>query len=151
MNSTHAGIEQQLLQHWRHLRYILADRVPRRPDMDKGGHRENAASHVKFDQEAPVVGAKLLADLPDIRADQVSDRVKQGTIATMCEAGVDDHEDGFRLGIFHRNRRARIEIDHQGRVFSRSVNDFGNRPLPASLRGPERTNEPKQPVTGNRS
>ncbi len=117
--------------------------------MGESSHRSNAVSHVEFDKDGPVVDAKLIADLLDITAAQVTDRVRHGMITTLCEAGVDDHEGRFRLSFFHRNRRAQIEIDREGQVYSRTVIDFGDRPLPASPRGPQRTNESKLPVTVN--
>lgn len=119
--------------------------------MGGGNRRSNAVSHVEFDEDGPVVDASLVADLLDIAADQVSNRIRHGTITTICKAGIDDHEGGFRLSFFHRNRRAQIEIDRQGLILSRTVIDFGDRPLPTSLRGPARISQPKQPVAGNRS
>lgn len=105
--------------------------------MDKTGNRKIGTGFVEFDSDGPVVDAGLVGDLLNIPEDQVSIHIQKRSITTLCEKGVDEHAGGFRLSFFHRNRRAQIEVDGKGRVSSRTVIDFGDRPLPASLRGPE--------------
>ena len=83
------------------------------------------------------MGAELIAGLLDLSAHQVPKLINQQSITTLYETGVDEHEGGFRLTFFHSNRRAQIEVDNDGRILSRTVIDFGDRPLPASLRRPQ--------------
>lgn len=116
--------------------------------MDRPGNRKADTGLVEFDSDGPVVDARLIGDLLTIPEDQVSSRIQKGTITTLCEKGIDEHDGGFRLSFFHRNRRAQIEVDCEGQVSNRTVIDFGDRPLPASLRGPEPTQAPK--TTGAR-
>lgn len=103
--------------------------------MNKPGNRQDDPELIEFDDEGPVVDAGLIGDLLGIQADQVPHHIRQGAITTLCEAGIDEHDGEFRLSFFHGNRRAQIEIDNQGQVSKRTVIDFGDRPLPASLRG----------------
>lgn len=110
--------------------------------MDRPDDRKVGRRIIEFDRDGPVVDAGLIGDLLNIPEDQVSDHVQKGTITTLCEKGIDEHDGGFRLSFFHYNRRAQIEVDCEGLVSNRTVIDFGDRPLPASLRGPEsKTND----------
>ncbi len=104
--------------------------------MHRTGNQRDNAWMVEFDDDGPVVNAELIAELLNLPADIVAEQIRQGAITTLCEAGIEEHEGGFRLNFFHRNRRAQAEVDSTGRVFNRTVIDFGDRPLPASLRGP---------------
>lgn len=119
--------------------------------MDGNTHGKTGRNHVENDDDGPVVDAEPISTLLDIPADEVSNRIGQGTITTLCETGVDEHQGGFHLRFFHRNCCARIEVDREGRVFYRTFIDFGDRPLPTSLRGPERINAPEQRLSNNRS
>ena len=116
--------------------------------MDRPNTCKPDARLVEFDSDGPVVDAKLIGNLLDIPEEQVSNHIQKGTITTLCEKGVDEHEGEFRLSFFHHNRRAQIEVDHNGQISSRTVIDFGDRPLPASLRGPEAT--PASKINGVR-
>ncbi|MEO9876526.1 MAG: DUF6522 family protein [Anderseniella sp.] len=91
---------------------------------------------VEFDSDGPVVKAGLIGKLLNIQEDLVSGHIQNGGITTLCEKGIGEHDGGFRLSFFHRNRRAQIEVDRHGQVSNRTVIDFGDRPLPASLRRP---------------
>jgi len=103
--------------------------------MDKTRDLEIGAGFIEFDHDGPVVDARLIGDLLKIPEDQVSGHIQKGTITTLCEKGIGEHDGGFRLSFFHHNRRAQIEVDCEGLVSNRTVIDFGDRSLPASLRG----------------
>lgn len=111
--------------------------------MDKPRDLEIGPGFIEFDHDGPVVDARLIGDLLKIPEHQVSGHIQKGTITTLYEKGIDDHEGGFRLSFFHHNRRAQLEVDCEGLVSSRTVIDFGDRPLPASLRGPSSTPPPR--------
>ena len=102
-----------------------------------GGNSQKSGGEIRveLDEDGPVVDAELIAGLLNGPANQVIRLIRQGAITTLSEKGIDEHEGGFRLRFFHRSRRAKIEVDRSGRVFNRTVIDFGDRPLPASLRG----------------
>lgn len=107
--------------------------------MDTPANGTTDIGPVEFDDDGPVVTAKLIGTLLNIPEDQVSGHIQNGGITTLLEKGVGDHDGGFRLSFFHKNRRAQIEVDHRGQVSNRTVIDFGDRPLPASLRGSPQT------------
>ncbi|WP_108882570.1 DUF6522 family protein [Anderseniella sp. Alg231-50] len=112
--------------------------------MDKSGSRKINHHLVEFDDDGPVVNAVLVGDLLNIPADQVPHHIRQGSITTLCEAGIDEHDGEFRLSFFHGNRRAQIEVNSKGLLSNRTVIDFGDKPLPASLRGVQVTQAPKK-------
>jgi hypothetical protein len=41
---------------------------------------------------------------------------------------------GYRLTFFYENRRFRLIVDEEGNAVQRSTVDFGDQPLPASMR-----------------
>ncbi|MGI9515281.1 MAG: DUF6522 family protein [Anderseniella sp.] len=59
--------------------------------MDGNTHGKTGRNHVENDDDGPVVDAEPISDLLDIPADEVSNRIGQGTIRTLCESGVDEH------------------------------------------------------------
>ena len=60
--------------------------------------------------------------------------MRDGAITSVCEQGVDDDSGRYRLTFFHEGRRLRLIVDSSGGVLQHSVIDFGDRPLPESLR-----------------
>lgn len=105
---------------------------------------------VEFDKDGPVVKAKLIGSLLNIPEDQVPGHIQNGDITTLLEKGVGEHDGGFRLSFFHRNRRVQIEVDENGQISNRTAIDFGDRPLPASLRGPSPAPASKSGSAGSR-
>ena len=83
-----------------------------------------------------VIDAALVAGLLKLTAADVQRLMQDGRITSVCEKGHDEHQNQFRLTFFHRNRLARVNVDTSGQVLSRSVIDFGDRPLPRVLRSP---------------
>jgi Family of unknown function (DUF6522) len=84
-----------------------------------------------------VIDVKLLGELLGLPASRVSALMREGSITSVCERGIDDHESEFRLTFFYLNRRARLSTDMTGRILRKSVIDFGGRPLPELLRRPD--------------
>jgi len=107
--------------------------------MDKPAKGTCDTGLVEFDSDGPIVKAGLIGNLLNIPEDQVSGHIQNGGITTLCETGIGEHDGRFRLSFFHHNRRAQIEVDHHGQVSNRTIIDFGDRPLPASLRAPSPT------------
>ena len=104
--------------------------------MDIPASHTGGTGPVEFDDDGPVVEAQLIGNMLNIPEDQVPGHIQNGAITTLLEKGVGEHEGGFRLSFFHHNRRVQIEVDRDGQISNRTVIDFGDRPLPASLRGP---------------
>src|ERR1700674_4244943 len=62
--------------------------------------------------------------------------MREGEITSLCERGVDEDAGRYRLTFFHKSRRFRIIVDETGKVIQRSIIDFGDRLLPATVRKP---------------
>jgi hypothetical protein len=60
--------------------------------------------------------------------------MRKGEITSLCERGVNEDAGRYRLTFFHKSRRFRLVVDGTGTVIQRSTVDFGDRPLPASIR-----------------
>jgi hypothetical protein len=97
---------------------------------------ERSPRDIEFNDDTFVVDAALLGELLDVPASRVPVLMRDGTITSVCERGVDDNEGEFRLSFFHRNRRARLSTDLTGRIIRRSTVDFGDRPIPDALHRP---------------
>jgi Family of unknown function (DUF6522) len=61
-------------------------------------------------------------------------RMREGRITVLCERGYDEDAGRHRLTFFYENRRFRLVIDEEGNAIQRSTVDFGNHPLPTSMR-----------------
>lgn len=82
------------------------------------------------DEDGFSVDAALIAELLGVAADAVQDLMRAGEITSICERGEGEHAGEHRLTFFHKGRRARVSVDESGRVFRRTVIDYGERPLP---------------------
>ena len=60
--------------------------------------------------------------------------MREGTITSLCERGLDEDEGRYRVTFFSGSRRFRLIVDDQGNVVHRSAIDFGDRGLPTSAR-----------------
>jgi hypothetical protein len=88
---------------------------------------------IEFSDNTFVVDAALIGELLHIPASRVPALMREGKITSACERGVDEHDDEFRLTFFYGSRRARLGTDPTGRIFRRSVVDFGDRPIRDAL------------------
>lgn len=93
-------------------------------------------AQVDIVDSAFVVDAALLGELLDVPVEQMRSLMSERAITTLCEAGVGADLGAFRLSFFYRNRRARLQVDAEGRILRRSVVDFGDRPMPPLMRRP---------------
>ncbi len=89
---------------------------------------------VRFEHGSPIVDAETIAQGLGIAADDVQSLMRSGEITSRCEVGQDQDAGSTRLTFFMRGSRFRIVVDDDGRVLRRSTIDFGQRPLPPSLR-----------------
>jgi hypothetical protein len=94
---------------------------------------EPSSPRIEIENDAFVIGAELLGEILHVPAAQVPILLREGTIRSICERGIEDSEGEFRLTFFYRSRRARLSTDLTGQIIRGSVIDFGNRPLPDGL------------------
>ena len=91
---------------------------------------------IEIRNHAIEVEASIVAQGLQLEPSLVHVMMRNGEITGLCESGVDEDAGCYRLTFFHKNRRFRLVIDETGTVIRRSSVDFGDRPLPASLRSP---------------
>jgi hypothetical protein len=79
--------------------------------------------------EASVIAEGLGLALPQFRK-----QMQAGNITSLPERGTDADNGRHRLTFFSEHRRFRLVVDEGGTVIQRSAIDFGDAPLPSSLR-----------------
>jgi hypothetical protein len=79
--------------------------------------------------EASVVAEGLGLALPQFRK-----QMQAGKITSISERGTDTDSGRHRLTFFSEHRRFRLVVDEGGKIIQRSALDFGDAPLPASVR-----------------
>jgi len=89
---------------------------------------------IEFDGENIQVDAAVIAQglgmtLPLFRAE-----MQAGRITSVVERGIDTDVGRHRLTFFSAHRRFRLIVDQHGLILQRSAVDFGDTPLPASVR-----------------
>jgi len=89
---------------------------------------------VEFSDNTFLVDAALVGERLRIPPTRVPALMREGRITSACERGMDEHAGEFRLSFFYRNRRARVSTDLAGRILRRSAIDFGERPIPDTMR-----------------
>jgi hypothetical protein len=89
---------------------------------------------VRFEHGSPTVDAETIAQGLGIPATDVQTLMRSGELTSRCEAGEGEDAGLTRLTFFLRGARFRIIVDAAGRILRRSTIDFGERPLPRSLR-----------------
>jgi hypothetical protein len=83
--------------------------------------------------EASVIAEGLGLALPQFRK-----AMQAGKITSISERGTDADLGRHRLTFFSKHRRFRLVIDQGGTIIQRSALDFGDAPLPRSVRKPGR-------------
>jgi hypothetical protein len=85
-------------------------------------------------EEGFAVDASLLGELLNVSPSDVQELMRNNEITSRCERGEGEHTGQYRLTFFYKNRRVRLNVDESGQIIRRSVIDFGDRPLPSSVR-----------------
>ena len=85
-----------------------------------------------FEHESIVVDLAIVATGLGLDPPVVQDKMREGTITSLCERGIDEDAGRYRLTFFSRCRRFRVVVDENGNVLQRSALDFGDRDLPRS-------------------
>ena len=91
---------------------------------------------VEFEEGALSIDAAVVGRGLNVEPSLVPVRMREGKITVLCERGFDEDAGRYRLTFFYRNRRFRLVVDEEGNVVQRSTVDFGDHPLPASMRKP---------------
>ena len=89
---------------------------------------------VSIEHGSPIVDAETIAQGLGIAVLDVQPLMRSGEITSRCEVGEGQDAGLTRLTFFLRGSRFRIVVDAAGLVVRRSTIDFGQGPLPRSLR-----------------
>lgn len=95
-----------------------------------------AMAKIEFEDSAIEVDAAIVAEGLGIEPSLVQEQMREGTITSLCERGIDEDAGRYRLTFFSDRRRLRLLVDHFGNVVQRSSVDFGEQGLPDSARKP---------------
>ena len=104
-----------------------------------GEHRigQRAMSEVEFENGAFSVDAALIASGLGIDAVQVQPFMRDGTITSICERGVDEDAGRYRLTFFHETRSFRLLVDDSGHVIQKSRIKLATSPGASRKGGPD--------------
>ena len=91
---------------------------------------------VEFEEGALSIDAAVIGRGLNVEPSLVQLRMREGKITVLCERGVSEDAGHHRLTFFYENRRFRLIVDEEGNAIQRSTVDFGDQPLPASMRKP---------------
>jgi hypothetical protein len=91
---------------------------------------------IEFRDGAVQVDASLIAEGLGITLPLLRQQMQAGEITSLAERGTDADNGRHRLTFFSAHRRFRLVVDAEGAIIQRSALDFGNAPLPKSVRKP---------------
>lgn len=91
---------------------------------------------LEFSDGAVAIDASIVADGLAIAPAALLQALREGSITSRCEQGVDADAGRYRLTFFSSRRRFRLVVNAQGAIVSRSSLNFGDRPLPRAARRP---------------
>jgi len=91
---------------------------------------------IEFRDGAVQVDASLIAEGLGITLPLLRQQMQTGEITSLAERGTDADNGRHRLTFFSAHRRFRLVVDAEGAIIRRSALDFGNSPLPKSVRKP---------------
>ena len=91
---------------------------------------------IEFENGTVEIDASVVAEGLGIELPQLRTQMRAGKITSQSERGIDDDLGRYRLTFFSEHRRFRVVVDEGGAILQRSTLNFGNSPLPNSLRKP---------------
>lgn len=94
-----------------------------------GASATHDAKRIDIEEDGFVVDSALLAELLDLADTEVRRLMHERQITSICEKGLEEHRDQFRLTFFYRGRRARVSVHASGRILDRSVVNLGKAPV----------------------
>jgi hypothetical protein len=93
---------------------------------------------VELDNGIVQVDAAIIAEGLGIAVPTLRKQMQAGKITSLFERGIDADNGRHRVTFFSEHRRLRLVVDERGAILQRSTLNFGNLPLPASVRKPGR-------------
>ena len=94
------------------------------------------ASAIEFESGAVAIDASVIAEGLGIALPLLRKQMRAGQITSLSERGIDDDSGRYRLSFFSEHRRFRVVVDQSGAIIQRSALNFGDAPLPKSVRKP---------------
>ena len=91
---------------------------------------------IEFEDGAVQVDASVVAEGLGIALPLLRQQMRSGQITSLSERGTDADLGRHRLTFFSQHRRFRLVVDESGAIIQRSALDFGDAPLPSTLRKP---------------
>ena len=91
---------------------------------------------IEFADGAVEIDASIVAEGLGIALPRLKEGMRNGTITSLSERGVDADLGRHRLTFFSEHRRFRVVVDASGAILQRSAVDFGDSSLPQSARKP---------------
>ena len=91
---------------------------------------------IEFLDGAVQIDASVIAEGLGIALPALRRQMQAGEITSLSERGIDADMGRHRLTFFSEHRRFRLIIDEGGAIIQRSALDFGDAPLPKSVRKP---------------
>lgn len=91
---------------------------------------------IEFLEGAVQIDASVIAEGLGITLPLLRQQMQAGEITSLAERGTDADNGRHRLTFFSAHRRFRLVVDAEGAIIQRSALDFGNSPLPKSVRKP---------------
>jgi len=89
---------------------------------------------IEFGEGAVQVDAAVIAEGLGISLPLLQEQMQAGKITSLFERGIDADRGRHRLTFFSEHRRFRLVVDERGAIVQRSTLNFGDSPLPASVR-----------------
>jgi Family of unknown function (DUF6522) len=89
---------------------------------------------IEFGDGAVQVDAAVIAEGLGISLPLLQEQMQAGKITSLFERGIDADRGRHRLTFFSEHRRFRLVLDERGAIVQRSTLNFGDSPLPASVR-----------------
>lgn len=93
---------------------------------------------IEFEGGIIQVDASIVAEGLGMMPPLLLELMREGTITSLCERGIEADHGRHRLTFFSGSRRFRLIVDASGAILQRSAIDYGGRPLPGSAHRPSR-------------
>jgi len=91
---------------------------------------------VEFENGAVEIDAFVVAEGLGIALPLLREQMRAGKITSVSERGIEHDGGRHRLTFFSEHRRFRVVVDESGAIIQRSTLNFGDSPLPKSVRRP---------------
>jgi len=93
-------------------------------------------TQVRFEDGGIEVDARLIGKALGIGPELVQAGLREGSITSLCERGIDEDAGSYRLSFYTRHRRLRLVVDEAGELLRASTVGSEDRPLPPSFHKP---------------